>query len=73
MYKPEFTHYLTTGQVAATFDVDVSTVCRWVQKGHIVAGKFGTGRTSPAVFSTDVVEDFGEALAELHEAKRAAA
>ncbi len=62
MEPDEFTHYLTTAQVAATFRVDVSTVNRWVTGGHLTASRFGSGRTAPRVFDASVVDAFAAAL-----------
>lgn len=56
---------LTTAQVAATFAVDVSTVNRWVQLGHLESSRFGTGRTAPRMFTTEAVQAFGDALRQL--------
>ena len=69
----EFSHFLTTGQVAATFGVDVSTVTRWSQMGHLESSRFGIGRTAPRVYNADTVAAFADALTQLAAAKTGAA
>jgi len=69
MEEPDFHHFFTTRQVADVFKVEVSTVNRWVQMGHLDSSRFGSGRTAPRAFNADDVLDFGEALADLHAAR----
>ena len=51
--------YLTSAQVAAVFDVDVSTVSRWLSTQRIEGTRFGTGRTSALMFRIEDVTVFG--------------
>jgi len=65
---------VTTAEVAAAFEVDISTVSRWVTSGRIpTLGKFGPARTSAIMFDRAAVADFGRQLAELHTGRQAAA
>ena len=51
--------YLTSAQVAHLFDVDVSTVSRWLSSGRIEGTRLGTGRTSALMFHRADVIEFG--------------
>lgn len=63
---------LTTAAVCGTFDVDPSTISRWVAMGHLRAERFGDGRTSPLAFDRADVEAFGKALREIEATRKAA-
>lgn len=50
------THYLTTSQVAAAKDVNVRTVARWVEAGHLTPAMRLPGDTGAMLFDPNDVE-----------------